>query len=128
MTFMETCSALWDKTEKITVYAAQAYDYVNGDHVPSIGIRSFFAGYPNNDVKLDDVCFMICGTIYFSNGKKVKNIDDLNDMWTADSEYFVKLRAVSVPGVTIDLGTYDIIVKTRKDTNGTVIITLWRRS
>lgn len=128
MTFRETCLELWDKTETITVYAAQAYNCINGDDVPSIGIRSFFAGYPDNDIRIDDLCFMICGTVYFSNGKEVTDIHDLNDSWTPNSEYFVTLRAVGgFPIATIDLSTYEIIEKMGKDKNGTVIMTLQRR-
>jgi hypothetical protein len=128
MNFRDTCLELWNKTETITVYAAQAYDYVNGDNVPSIGIRSFFAEYPNNDVKIDDISFMICGDVYFSNHKKVTDIHDLNDSWTSNSEYFVNLRAVGgFPIVTVDLSTYEIIKKSSKDSKGTITMTLQRR-
>ena len=128
MNFRDTCVELWNKTETITVYAAQAYDYVDGNHVPSIGIRSFFAGYPNNDVIVDGVSFMICGDVYFLNHKKVTDIHDLNDMWTHNSDYYVVLRAVGgFPIATIDLCSYEIIKKSDVDNKGNVTMTLQRR-
>ena len=127
MNFNQTISKLYSSTEKITVYAAQAYDYINGDHVPSIGIRSYFAGYQNNDPIIDGVPFMVCGDVYLSNGKRINEIHDLVDMWTYNASYVVMLRAVvGFPTVTVDLGRYEIVGKREMDEKGNVTLELIR--
>lgn len=127
MNFQDTIQKLYEMTSEITIYAAQATDWVNGDHVPSIGIRSYFAGYKNHDPIVDGHPFMICGDVYFYNGKKISDIHDLADIWNYNSEYRVHLRAVSnfLPA-TVDLGQYKIISRSYTVDNGTVTMTVVR--
>lgn len=127
MNFQETINELYRATRSVTVYVAQANNYINGENVPSLGIRSFFAGYKNNDPIIDGNSFMICGDVYFRNGKKISDIYDLNDFWTYNSEYVVMLRAVcGFPTVTVDLGKYEVITKSSKDDNGNITMELVR--
>ena len=126
MNFTETISKLYGSTEKITVYVGQAYDWVNGESVPSLGLRSYFAGYQNNDPVIDDVAFMVCGDVYH-NGKKITKVHDLTDKWAYNSCYVVRLRAVAgFPTVTIDLGQYEITGKRETDERGNVTLNLIR--
>ena len=124
MNFQDTLTELYHYTQEIGIYAAQATNWINGKSVPCIGIRSYFAGYANHDPVVEDVSFMVCGEVYFSNGKEVTDIRDLNDVWTQNPDYYIRLRAVSntYPTATVDLGKYEIISKTCLDENGTVSI------
>lgn len=128
MNFNTTITKLYEMTDKITVYAGQAYNWINGDNVPDIGIRSYFAGYQNNDPIVDDVPFMVCGDVYFScNGKKVTHVRDLGNRYAYESAFFVTLRAVvGFPTVTIDLGKYEVVKKTDVDAKGNVTLDLIR--
>ena len=130
MNLQEILSRLYDLTETITVYAAQATDYIEGAHVPSIGIRAYFAGYKNYSPLIDNISFMICGDIYSDcNGvRKLTDIHDLNSAEAGTTYYFVRLRAVSstYPIATIDIGRYEITSKSDIDENGNITMNLTR--
>lgn len=128
MNFNDTITKLYEMTDKITVYAGQAYSWIDGDNVPDIGIRSYFAGYQNNDPVVDEVPFMVCGDVYFDcNGKKVTHLSDLGSSYTKPRDFFVILRAVvGFPTVTVDLGKYEVVKKTDIDARGNMTIDLIR--
>lgn len=125
MTFDETISALYDATDNIVVYAAQAYNWINGENVPAIGVRSFFAGYDNNDPVIDGVPFMACGTVMNDMYHEMTNIHDLFESQAANC--IVYLRAVTgYPSVTVDLGKFRVGCKSGIDANGTITMHLER--
>lgn len=125
MTFNETISALYDATDNIIVYAAQAYNWINGENVPAIGVRSFFAGYDNNDPVIDGVSFMVCGTVMNDMHREMKNIHDLAEAQAVNC--IVSLRAVTgYPSVTVDLGQFCVGCKSGIDANGTITMHLDR--
>lgn len=125
MTFTETISALYDATDSIPVYAAQAYNWINGDTVPAIGVRSFFAGYDNNDPVIDGISFMVCGTVMNDMHREMTDIHDLFE--TRASNCYVLLRAVTgYPSVTVNLGQFFVKSKSSIDANGTITMQLER--
>lgn len=125
MTFDETISALYDATDNIVVYAAQAYNWINGENVPAIGVRSFFAGYDNNDPVIDGVSFMVCGTVMNDMYHEMTNIHDLFESQAANC--IVYLRAVTgYPSVTVDIGKFRVGCKSGIDANGTITMHLER--
>ena len=131
MNFNDTLAELYQKTKNITVYAAQAYNWSNGQNCPAIGIRSYFAGYTNNDPVVDGVSFMVCGDVFYAtDGTTFQKAVDLQILNTAkkDSDIFVALRAVSgtFPVATIDLGTYRISKKSILDSNSNITMELVR--
>jgi hypothetical protein len=125
MTFNETILSLYEATNSIVVYAAQAYNFINGENVPAIGVRSFFAGYDNNDPIIDGVPFMVCGKITNDKHREMKDIHDLLETKAVNCR--VLLRAVTgYPSVTVDLGEFCVGCKSSIDKNGTIIMHLDR--
>lgn len=126
MTFNETILSLYEATNSIVVYAAQAYNSINGENVPAIGVRSFFAGYDNNDPVIDGVPFMVCGTVMNDMHREMTDIHDLFE--TRSANCIVSLRAVTgCPSLTtVDLGKFQVGCKSGIDANGTITMHLDR--
>lgn len=129
MTFNETLTELYAQTQTITVYAAQASNWIQDHNEPAIGIRSFFAGYEDHDPRIDGISFMICGTIYVPqwNFHECRNIVTLEEEPDA-SQFCVHLRAVAggFPTATINLGMYRIRYREWRDLNGVMVLHLER--
>lgn len=125
MTFSNALIGLFKKTQKITVYAGFATNWVQDHSVPAIGIRSYFAGYKNNDPVIDNTPFMVCGTVYYCDGIEATSIDMLDSL--DESHFYLRLCAVAgFPAATIDLGKYTIVEKSQKDTHGVITLKLER--
>lgn len=124
MEFQETLVSLFSSTREIIVYAGQSYDWIDDKTVPSIGIRSYFADYENHDPVVDNIRFMICGTVLHAIKGEVTRLKDVDDRWC-----IIALRAVSMggfPSATIELGRYNICKRTGPDEKGNLTFQLKR--
>ena len=115
MNFQQTLYALHDATENITVFASNAYDYVNGENRRSIGIRASCADISaHNDPIVDGTPFMIAGDI-FVKGKKMTDFRDLEK--TPIEDLRVKIRAIGgypPASANVHLGMYTVETLTQK--------------
>ena len=122
MKFQDVLTELYTNTKEITVYAANAFDYIDDEVKYSIGIRSFFCDYEDHDPIVDGTRFMVCGTIFNIGGKEVTRLRNLND------NCIIKLRANSIgfPTAVIDLGRYTIVSRSEVDERENITLHLKR--
>lgn len=92
---------LHEATENIEIFIASAYSDINGEMVPSLGIRD----RDNKGVIIDGTPWLIAGTVYHSNKTEIRYLSMLKCL--SIENIYIDLRAqASIYGclVHVDLG------------------------
>ena len=101
MTFKEILEELYEKTNKLRIYACRAWD-------SGVGIRAAIASDLYNDLIIDNMVFMICGDAYDKDYKRIDSTKKIEDGLVN----VVHLRANLIPygpiTGSIELGEYAI--------------------
>ena len=105
MTYKETLHALYEETEKTTIFAMPSY----GDGTIGIGFRRACCGSELNDPIYDDTSFMLCADAFIEPTHIL--IRTTKELFETPNIYVrIRLRAVSVfPHSVIDLGDYRVL-------------------
>ena len=99
-------SKLQEATKNIEVFISPAYDYVDGEYAPSLGIRD----KENVGVCIDNIYWLIAGTAIYAH-EEIRYMDLLLFMIDHESTY-IDLRAqASIMGhlIQVDLGKRKIV-------------------